>query len=77
MFRNVLRRFGVNRTIPQEHVHHEPLQDDTDQLKPLRLLAEQGDWIKLEEIGRELLLQNPPQHEAIELVAYSLQQGGV
>lgn len=57
-------------------MHLESLPNDTDLLKPLRLLAEQGDWTKLEEIGRELLLQNPPQHEAIELVAYSLQQGG-
>ena len=55
---------------------HELLQDDTDHLNQLRLLAEQGDWSKLEETGRELLLQAPPQHEAIELVAYSLQQGG-
>lgn len=61
---------------PQGHVHQEHLQDDTDHLQPLSLLAAQGDWVKLEEIGRELLLQNPPQHEAIELVVYSLQQGG-
>lgn len=40
------------------------------------MLAERGDWIKLEEKGRELLLQNRRQQEAIELVAYSLQQGG-
>ena len=40
------------------------------------MLAEQGDWIKLEETGRELLLKSPPQFEAIELVAYSLQQAG-
>ena len=32
--------------------------------------------MKLEETGRELLLQNPPQYEAIELVVYRLQQGG-
>ena len=60
----------------QEHGSQEPLRDDQAHLKPLRLLAEQGEWIKLEEKGRELLLQHPYQQEAIELVAYSLQQGG-
>ena len=67
---------GVGEIIPQERASHEPLQDGADHLNSLRLLAEKGDWIKLEETGRALLLQNPPQHEAIELVAYSLQQGG-
>lgn len=42
----------------------------------LRLLAEQGDFAGLEEAGRELLLQKPFQYEALELVVYSLQQGG-
>lgn len=41
----------------------------------IRLLAKQMDWINLELKGRELLLQKPPQYEALELVAYSLQQG--
>jgi Glycosyltransferase 61 len=58
------------------HVSQEPQKNGIDHLKPLRLLAEQGAWVKLEEAGRKLLLQHPPQYDAIELVAYSLQQGG-
>lgn len=42
----------------------------------MRLLAEQGDWIKLEEKGRGVLLNNPDHEEAMSLVAYSLQQQG-
>lgn|GEM_PF-2384623 len=47
-----------------------------DHLKTLLLLKEQGDWFTLLEKGRELLLQNPPQYDAIEFVAYNLQQSG-
>lgn len=45
-------------------------------MKLIRLLAEQTKWGELEKIGRILLSQNPPRHEEIELIAYSLQQGG-
>lgn len=57
--RKVLRRLGVNSSI----------------LTALRMLAERGDWSRLEEKGHELLRQNPPHREALELVVYSLQQG--
>jgi len=76
IFSRVFRQLGLNITSPLENVPQESLQDHSSHLESLRLLAEQGAWIKLEETGRELLLQNPPQHEAIEQVAYSLQQGG-
>lgn len=75
-FGKVFRRIAGSVTIPRESVLHRPLQDNIDDLKALRLMSEVGDWIRLEEVGHELLLQNPPQHEPIELVAYSLQQGG-
>jgi hypothetical protein len=38
-------------------------------------MVEQEDWAGLEEKGKELLLSFPQEHEAIELTAYSLQQG--
>lgn len=76
IFRKVLLRLNAGRASTQGHGSQKNPQNEQHHLKPLRLLAEQGDWIKLEEKGRELLLQNPHQHEAIEVVAYSLQQGG-
>ena len=52
------------------------IQDQQDHLQSLRLLAKQGNWLRLEEIGHDLLAEPPMQHDALELVAYSLQQGG-
>ncbi len=54
----------------------ESLQDNQSALTQLRLLAAQGDFARLEMVGRELLLQKPLKYEPIELVVYSLQQAG-
>lgn len=59
-FRKVFRRFGASNSV----------------LEPIRLLAEQGEWSKLEQKGRKLLSQTAPHRDALELIAYSLQQGG-
>lgn len=42
----------------------------------LRTLAAQGNWIELENKGREVLSKDHSQSEAMALVAYSLQQQG-
>jgi tetratricopeptide (TPR) repeat protein len=52
------------------------IPEEYDPIKPLRLLVNQSSWTKLEEKGREVLLINPNQDEAMALVAYSLQQQG-
>jgi tetratricopeptide (TPR) repeat protein len=59
-----------------QHSSEESLQDNQSTLTQLRPLTEQGDFAGLEVAGRELLLKKPLQCEAIELVVYSLQQGG-
>lgn len=67
VFARILRRLGISKT---------RTPDRANQKQALLLLKEQGDWAALLEKGHELLLQNPPQYEAIEFVAYNLQQGG-
>jgi len=76
IFRKALLRLNIGKASTQGHGSQENPQNEQHYLKPLRLLAEQGDWIKLEEKGRELLLQNPHQHEAIELVPTACNRGG-
>lgn len=84
-FTTVARRFSTPK--PSSGNECEPKQVSPEQVFPeqvvlevqeemvqLRLLAEQSAWLKLEDVGRELLSKNPDQDEAIALVAYSLQQ---
>ena len=47
-----------------------------EELQQVRLLAEQRDWIELEERSRKMLVDNDELAEPMALLAYSLQQQG-
>jgi hypothetical protein len=69
-----LKFFGGDARTSTNSTLADQIPQETDPLEPLRLLAQQGAWIRLEEKGRELLLDDPLQEEVLSLVAYSLQQ---
>ncbi len=70
------QKLRVKRTILHRLSLKNSTQNNEDNLNSVALLVKQGDWAILEKKGCELLLQNPPQYEAIAYVAYNLQQAG-
>ncbi len=60
--------------VPEEVFPEQVLLEVQEVMVQLRLLAEQSAWLKLEDVGLELLSKNPGQAEPMAMVAYSLQQ---
>jgi len=74
--RSIFRRSNSPIATPKQHLDEEIQLDEKIHLdlQPIRLLAEQGQWISLEERTREILTEHASSAETITLLAYSLQQ---
>ena len=84
-FTTVARRFSTpkpssgneceqKQVSPEQVFPEQVVLEVQEEMVQLRLLAEQSAWLKLEDVGRELLSKNPDQDEAIALVGFEVEQ---